>query len=90
MTAGCWEEPSLSPGVLKRTLSHTFPDVKLTLVATLSMSRESPMTSLLGKPLGKVIMTFILTDIDCDIDYPVILTQNHFGKRTIIPRCECT
>ena len=49
-----------------------------------------PITSLLGKPLGTGDYDFYTHWYWlCNINSPLIFTQNCHGKRIIIPRCEC-
>ena len=49
-----------------------------------------PMTSLSGRPLGSGNYNFYICQYwPCDIDFPVILTQNHCGKRMVIPGHKC-
>ena len=66
------------------------PAIKLKLVAILSTPRESPWHHYWENPVVRVIMTFLLTDIDS-----VILISLWFwhkiadAKRTAIPGPEC-
>ena len=43
----------------------------------------------MGKPLGKAIMTFILTNIDSVISIPLWFWLNYHGKRIVNLGCEC-
>ena len=67
------------------------PPVKLKLVAMLSTSRESPWCNYQKNPLGTYNYNFCTFQYQlCNINSPVILTQNCCGKRTVIPRPKIT